>query len=64
MQAGEQKSGHICHDCSDRRGLKRIYPDSKGKSFLCVNCAHFGIGSMRTYVVGDWGILKIHGEKL
>lgn len=46
---------HCCDDCARTSGAQpKFPPDSKGASWMCEVCGHFGIGSATDCKIGDW----------
>lgn len=57
---GELVIAFVCDSCMHANNqISKKIPDSKGESWLCTNCNHFGIGSYMICEIGDWLTLKI-----
>lgn len=54
---------HVCDSCCHAQGHRPKVPaDSRGESWMCAVCGHYGIGSSYLCTKGDWDRLRIVPE--
>lgn len=59
VQVGNTISVHCCDHCIGIRNMKIKSPaDSRGQSWMCELCGHFGIGSQMNCTVETWNRLQ------